>query len=189
MLIQKAVTPDLPEYRDVIAIYEEAFPLEERYPLDVVEQLAQCEAVEYLAFYDSQAAAEEPCGFAFNAIACGYLYVVFLAVNAHVRSRGYGSRILRQMRAEHPTYMTVLEIEPIDPAADNNDQRLRRLAFYERNGFTSAGCILREEEMDYEVLVAPPLDDPDAQFDPDKFVCVMERAMNYLVSLEIVHGE
>ena len=194
-LIQKRVMPGMPEYRDIIAIYEEAFPPVERYPLDMLEKLAQCENVEYLAFYDGEMAdgaavngeaTATPCGFAFNVIAGGYLYVVFLAVNAHVRSRGYGTRILAQMRAENPSCMTVLEIEPIDPAAENNDQRLRRLEFYERNGFSSAGCILREEEMDYAVLVAPPLDDPAVQFDPDKFVFVMERATDHLIPLEIV---
>ena len=181
-LIQKAVTPDLAEYAQVVALYEEAFPPEERYPVELLDRSVAWPGIEYTAYFDGDLL----CGFTHSAIAGGYLYVIFLAVNAHVRSRGYGTRILAQIRAAHPDCMTVLEIEPLDPAAPNNDQRLRRLAFYERNGFTPAGYVLREEEMDYAVLVAPPFDGREAQFDPAEFVDTMVELTNGEIPLEIL---
>lgn len=194
-LIQKTVTRDSSEYRDVIAIYEEAFPPEERYPVELLDHLeANYPAVEFMAYFDPDSMPAEgtyakPCGFAFSVVAEGYLYVSYLAVSAHVRARGLGTRMLSQLRSLHSDCATVLEIEPPDAAAPNNAQRLRRLAFYERNGFAPAGCILRDDEMDYLVLVAPPFDGRAMTFDPEEFVAVMTRATGGHIPLEILEQE
>ena len=248
LLEQKPVKPGSPEYAHVLAIYEEAFPPEERYPVEMLDQLAaECAQVEFVAFFDVQDATgddvpgggaetgepasrnaevgnltgaeadglddgnaepdvpagggaepcesahcdAEPCGFAFNVIAGGFVYVVYLAVNAHVRSNGYGSRMLAQIRKAHAGRTAVLEIEPMLADAPNYAQRVRRLAFYERNGFSRADYVLREDEMDYEVLVAPPIaadaSGGDASsFDPWVFARVISETTGGKISMEII---
>ena len=250
LLEQKPVKPGSPEYEHVLAIYEEAFPPEERYPVEMLDQLAaECAQVEYVAFFDAQDATgddvpgggaepcgldggnaepgdpagggaepcgfahcdaepdglaggnvepgdpagggAEPCGFAFNVIAGEFVYVVYLAVNAHVRSNGYGSRMLAQIRKAHAGRTAVLEIEPMLEDAPNYAQRVRRLAFYERNGFSRADYVLREDEMDYEVLVAPPIaadaSGVDASsFDPWVFARAISEATGGKISMEII---
>lgn len=268
LLEQKPVKPGSPEYEHVLAIYEEAFPPEERYPVEMLDQLAaECAQVEYVAFFDVQDATgddvpgggaepcgfahcdaepdglagdgaeagesasrnaeagnltgaeadglddgnaepddpagggaepcesaycdAEPCGFAFNVIAGEFVYVVYLAVNAHVRSNGYGSRMLAQIRKAHAGRTAVLEIEPMLEDAPNYAQRVRRLAFYERNGFSRADYVLREDEMDYEVLVAPPIaadaSGMDASsFDPWVFARAISEATGGKISMEII---
>jgi ribosomal protein S18 acetylase RimI-like enzyme len=61
--------------------------------------------------------------------------VLYLAVDGSLRGKGYGSRVLSQIKAEKPGQRTVLNIEPLDEKAPNAEQRRKRLAFYERNGF------------------------------------------------------
>lgn len=46
----------------------------------------------------------------------------------------------------------VLCIEPMEETSPNYDQRLRRLAFYERNGFQRQGHYFYELDEVYEIL-------------------------------------
>ena len=58
-----------------------------------------------------------------------YRYVEYLAVNPELRGRSYGSQLLRYLVDGGHT--TILEIDPL-----SNELSVRRLQFYERNGFT-----------------------------------------------------
>ena len=46
----------------------------------------------------------------------------------------------------------LLEIEPVVREAGNYQQRVRRLAFYERNGFTVTNMLTHEADQTYRVL-------------------------------------
>ena len=46
----------------------------------------------------------------------------------------------------------LLEIEPVVREAGNYQQRVRRLAFYERNGFTVTNMLTHEADQTYQVL-------------------------------------
>ena len=46
----------------------------------------------------------------------------------------------------------LLEIEPVMREAGNYQQRVRRLAFYERNGFTVTNMMTHEADQTYRVL-------------------------------------
>ncbi len=70
-----------------------------------------------------------------------------LAVDGRTRSAGYGSRILTHVGQRYPGVPLLLEIEPVTrpqlPAA------VRRLAFYERNGFTVTNMLTHEADQTY----------------------------------------
>jgi GNAT superfamily N-acetyltransferase len=91
-------------------------------------------------------------GFSYVIHSHGFHYILFLAVNDQLRSQGYGSRIIAQLRTLYPSDSLVLDIEQPDPSAKNNRQRLRRLAFYKRNGFYLTPKKLEEDQMTYRVL-------------------------------------
>lgn len=63
----------------------------------------------------------------------------FLAVAGERRGTGVGSRALGLLRERYPGKRIVLEIEPPYLPADNTPQRIKRKAFYERNGFQDTG--------------------------------------------------
>ncbi len=71
------------------------------------------------------------------------VYLLFLAVEESKQSQGYGSQILAQVKKEAGVRPCVLTIEPMDEEdASNRTQRLKRLAFYERNGYQAIESLL-----------------------------------------------
>ena len=163
-LTYAAVSPDSAEFSQVEALYEEAFPPEERFPIGGLLDMARKPEAAFVAYYDEADGdgggvvagngGRTLCGFTFHFVTRTFCYILFLAVNPDVRSHGYGSRILGQLREVYADRVHVLEIEPLDPAAPNYAQRVRRLSFYERNGFAQTGYELVEEEMAYTILCA-----------------------------------
>ena len=73
-------------------------------------------------------------------------------MDGRTRSTGYGSRILTYFAERYGDVPQLLEIEPVVREAANYQQRVRRLAFYERNGFTVTNMITHEADQTYRVL-------------------------------------
>ena len=121
-------------YPQVRRLLAEAFPPAELIPEWVMNALALRRSFDFTAYFDP----EEPsgfCGVTFTIHSDDLLFVVFLATNPALRSRGYGTRILDQLKERFPGFAIALEIEPMTTDASNFHQRERRLAFYQRNGF------------------------------------------------------
>src|SRR5699024_9391089 len=78
---------------------------------------------------------EQFVGFAYVIHSHGMHYILYLAVNDQIRSQGYGTRIINELRRLYPEDSLALDVEQPNPQAANNQQRLRRLKFYRRNGF------------------------------------------------------
>ena len=136
------VTRDAPWFSQVKALYESAFPANERIPIkhlldDKIER-------EFWAFFDKDdgenAAAPKFCGFS-NSISHGDITnIVYFAVVPELRSRGYGSQILQAIRRQHPDTRIVVDIEVEEDSKDAEEleRRNRRRDFYQRNGFDSS---------------------------------------------------
>ena len=62
----------------------------------------------------------------------------YLGVTAARRSAGLGSRILQLLQAQGRPLVTESELPVTGDGEEENDIRRRRIAFYERNGFTAA---------------------------------------------------
>ena len=126
----------------VKALYESAFPANERIPIkhlldDKIKR-------EFWAFFDKEeggdAAAPKFCGFS-NSISHGDITnIVYFAVVPELRSRGYGSKILQAIREKHPDARIVVDIEVEEDSKDAEEleRRNRRREFYTRNGFDSS---------------------------------------------------
>ena len=166
VLAKRVVTEQLPEYDQVIATYEEAFPANERISVKELISLAEKHDVEFMAYYEGT----QLVGFTYSVVSEGYLYVVFLAVCPTIRGGGFGSRILTRLREDHPDLVHALAIEPLDENAPNLAQRISRLRFYERNGFKLMGYNIYEGGMRYSLLADSPA------FDPDVFASAMNAA-------------
>ncbi|MDD5941248.1 GNAT family N-acetyltransferase [Fibrobacter sp.] len=144
------VTRDAPWFPQVKALYESAFPANERIPIkhlldDKIKR-------EFWAFFDKEkgenhaevgkeiAAAPKFCGFS-NSITHGSITnIVYFAVVPELRSRGYGSKILQAIRRQHPDTRIVVDIEVEEDSKDAEEleRRNRRREFYQRNGFDAS---------------------------------------------------
>ena len=63
------------------------------------------------------------------------IFITYIAINDEIRSKGYGSKILTYLKENNPTLPISLNVEMLDDNASNKEQRIKRVVFYERNGF------------------------------------------------------
>ena len=160
----KKGSPYLPQ---VQALYESAFPANERIPM---KQLLDDKIKrEFWAFFDDSlrenhgekndseiAAPLTFCGFS-NSISHGDITnIVYFAVVPKLRCRGYGSQILQAIREKHPDSRIVVDIEVEEDSKDAEEleRRNRRRDFYQRNGFDAAPVEYHWQGEHYRLLSA-----------------------------------
>jgi GNAT superfamily N-acetyltransferase len=144
------VTRDAPWFPQVKALYESAFPANERIPIkhlldDKIKR-------EFWAFFDGDLF----CGFS-NSITHGSITnIIYFAVMPELRSRGYGSQILQVIREQHPDTRIVVDIEVEEDSKDAEEleRRNRRRDFYLRNGFGSSPVDYVWQGEHYRLLTA-----------------------------------
>ncbi len=127
MIELKGVLPSDAEWPSVECLYTEAFPVAERRPLEAFRNLAEVGVLHVEAVVG-------------NGIFCGFVtwwdmdYFIFgehFAVLPECRGGGIGTQVLDLLLARSQRPM-VLEAElPTD------DMSVRRIGFYERNGFVT----------------------------------------------------
>lgn len=148
MLQKKRVTPTLPDYQSVVKMYHEAFPANEQLPLWYLQFLTLRRGISFSAYYDD----DQIVGMIYTTKTQNTIFVLYLATNARIRSRGYGTKILQQLIRENPNQEIVLNIEPQDVSADNADQRAKRLRFYQKNGFMLTGYVIEDSNQEFDIL-------------------------------------
>ena len=152
------VTIDSPYLPQVKALYESAFPENERIP---IKQLLDNKIKrEFWAFFvnDESDGVAPPrfCGFS-NSISHGNITnIVYFAVEPELRSRGYGSQILQAIREKHPDSRIVVDIEVEEDSKDAEEleRRNRRREFYQRNGFGASPVDYHWQGEHYRLLTA-----------------------------------
>ena len=141
-----------PHRGEIKRLYHTAFPKEELLPWWIVRLLTVQKCVDLTGYYKEDTFA----GFTFTATTEDILFVLFFAVEDHRRGDGLGSAILQYMKDRNPGKTIVLNVEPVDERAENNDQRIRRMAFYKKNGFYDTGYNIREVGGVFRVLATVP---------------------------------
>jgi len=149
----KIIGSDFGEKERLYAIYEEAFPVEERIPTDEFLDVVRSYGCTPWALYDGGEMVGFTCVMPNAEWRIAYIW--FLAVAADKRCQGYGSKAILLLREQYAGSQLVLDMEPIDPASANSAQRLRRLAFYERCGFVRAFMDMSYFGMDFELMSLP----------------------------------
>ena len=114
--------------RQARALYRSAFPKEERLPWWILRLNACRKGIDLTAFMEGDVF----CGFTASVTVENLHFLLFFAIDDEKRGMGYGSAVLQMLQKQHQTL--VLNVELLDPAAENYDQRKRRFAFYQRNG-------------------------------------------------------
>lgn len=135
--------------KDAQVLCKTAFPPEEQMPFFLLV-LKSCRSDNHFtAYYDDDTFA----GISYCIELADTVYVLYLAVNDQIRSRGYGSAILSTIKERYAGKTLMLEIETLSQSdAENMAQRQARFSFYERNGFKPTN--LREEDnaVIYDIL-------------------------------------
>lgn len=148
MLKIKDVTSKLKEYDRVVQIYSDSFPKNEKLPMWLLKVMSKRNSVEFLAFYDN----DNFCGFTYLIHNKNITFILYLATDKIIRSKGYGSQILNWIVENHKENCIVLNIETVDDKYANYEERLSRQKFYFKNGFIDTKFKLIDKEDIYDVL-------------------------------------
>lgn len=141
------VTKESEKFQEIERLYWAAFPREERVPMDTL--LEADGPYDFIACYDGAIL----CGF-YSALTFGDItHILFLAVEEKLRDHGYGSQILAEIGKAYAGNRVILDVEMVDPEADNNEQREQRIAFYLRNGYHHSGISYGWRGVMYEILI------------------------------------
>ena len=139
-------TENLPE---IFRLYKAAFPLKERVDLNVyLDDTAG--GLDILSFWEDDLF----CGFAVFFTHKDLTQIFYFAIEEDLRRQGYGGRALRSMQAYYKGKRILADLEDPVPGAPNPEERLRRIAFYERNGFALSDVHIRWEDEDYVMMVS-----------------------------------
>ena len=121
--------------KDVIPLFLEAFPEDERPPVFIFKKTVKRKNSELLTFYDKG----EFIGFSLLCFYEDVAYMYFLAVVKEKRNQGYGGQILQSLFNLFSGTTIFLLHEEIDDKYRDNEMRKRRKEFYLRNGFKENG--------------------------------------------------
>jgi GNAT superfamily N-acetyltransferase len=136
--------------RNVREIYISAFPKEERMPFWLMLIMGRLWNTKFLALRDADAV----CGFVYMAMTRRLIFIMFLAVDETIRSKGYGRRILTEVQSMHPGRKIIVSIERCDVEAHDIEQRIRRKRFYLSNGYAETGYLIKLAGVEQEILIA-----------------------------------
>lgn len=134
---------------DIKGIYVEAFPKKERMPFPIMVAMSKLWNTQFFGFYDGGT----PCGLIYLVSIRKIVFVMFFAVDKRLRSKGYGSSILQQLKDKYPDKKIIISIEPCDDNAPDIALRKRRKSFYMRNGFIETGYMVKMNGVAQEIII------------------------------------
>lgn len=135
---------DLPGIR---SLYERAFPVNERRPLDPLLNDATGHSKVLSAHSENGF-----CGFVCILEWSDIVHIIYFAVEERQRGKGLGSEILQAVHRENPHKRVIVDIEEPDPSVSNNRQRIKRKAFYLHNGYAETEIRYNWLGTDYVIL-------------------------------------
>ena len=135
--------------QEIKDLYVSSFPKEDQMPFALMVMMSHLWNTEFLAFFDDDVL----CGFVYMATIGKQSFVMFMAVNENLHSRGYGSRILETVQSMHLNNRIIVSIEPCDEDKEDFEQRVRRKGFYRKNGYLETGYYMKLGGKRQEVLI------------------------------------
>ena len=140
-MLRKTIYTDQKNIKeDVSVLLVEAFPENERPPVDFFFENIKKDNNELIAFYDNDAFI----GFTALAFYQDICYIFFLAVSPTKRHQGYGSEILETIKKDYSDYILLLAYEEVDPKYPNYLERVNREKFYLNHGFINNDLVTNE---------------------------------------------
>ena len=129
-------------------LYAQAFPPSERKPFSIILSMRRKGKTDVWCFYRDGRFA----GFASTINGDGLIMIDYLAVEEKLRGQGVGAGALKALCDAYPDAGLFVEIEsPFEPGEDQAD-RIRRKAFYERCGFTPSRTMADVFGVRYELM-------------------------------------
>ena len=173
MLQIREITKKSKDFNLVKDLYYSAFPVSEQAPMWLLLKQAKKDFVNFVAYYDK----DEFVGFTYTTTHGNLTYLLYIAINADIRSKGYGSQILNCIKDFYPDNRIILNIETEDEKADNNEERKKRKNFYTKNGYSPAGFLVNMNDGIFEMLIN------NGVCTSDEFLVLFKKYIGFIPSL------
>lgn len=134
-------------HRQVDKLLKRSIPDVERMSWALFYLMISRGKAKYYSFYEDK----ELVGLIYYFDTKEYVYVLYLAVNPDIRSKGYGSKILEWIN-NHTKKKIVIDIESVKENSNNSEQRQKRLNFYLKNGFNLTNIIVEFRKNKFQLL-------------------------------------
>lgn len=132
------------------ALYEAAFPISERKPFSIILEKRAQGAAEILSIEDDKKRFR---GLLITMLHKDMVLVDYFAIDEESRGIGIGSDVLKLFMARYANKRIFLEIESTaSESAEDYDTKIRRKAFYEKNGLTSQGYLVNQLGVELEIM-------------------------------------
>jgi len=135
--ITKAIKYDKEGFQHIKDLYSSAFPRQEQVPLALLINQTKKDTVKFDAFYDGDVFV----GLTYTISFKDMTYLWYLATQPDLRSKGYGSQIMRRLHEVYPNNRIVLNLDVQDESAADREVRKKRKEFYIKNGYSSTGYL------------------------------------------------
>ena len=136
------------DYVEIKELYEESFPRTERFPFNYIIRKSNKKDIQFDVVYDEN----KMIGMSYIILEGNIAFILYFAVNNKHRGKGYGTEILKQVKEKYKNHTILLEIEEIKEDSSNYEQRIRRKAFYEKNGFFGTNKLIKEGPHIFEIM-------------------------------------
>lgn len=138
----------LPQWIRIYCLYRRAFPRYERKPFSIIRSMWKKGKTDVWYFENSGRFA----GFAATINDSELILLDYLAVSKNMRGQGIGSRILSVLKEFYGGKGLFVEIESAYEAVPNREERLRRKAFYLKNGMQPSCVMASVFDVNMELL-------------------------------------
>lgn len=130
-------------------LYRKAFPANERKPFAMIIRKTISGQWDSWVLTDSQ---NQFLGLATTVNWKDIVLLDYFAIAEEKRNSGYGSEALKKLQECYHNKKFILEIERADQPSDNSEERVRRKAFYLRNGMEALGILVCLFGVEMELL-------------------------------------
>lgn len=170
------VTNKFKDKKKIKEILKYSFSKEELMPFFMMILMSKMDSTDFLAFYDN----EILCGFTYMATYNSTTFIIYLAVNRELRSRGYGSKILNKIEKMYSNNKLVLFIDRCDLEKTDNMIRNRRKRFYLTNGYKETNYLIDSTKEFQEILIK------NGEFNKEEFLQFMKKYSNGTMKCNII---
>lgn len=129
-------------------LYRKSFLLNERVPFFLLKSRTRKGKAKFYSICEN----EKFVGLMYQVYYNDIVYLFFFAIVEKLRGQGYGSRVLDAIKEQYKKKRIILMAEAIDEHSDNNAERVKRIEFYNRNGFCELGYRVWELDVIYTML-------------------------------------
>ena len=163
-------------YKQVNNIYKESFPKEERYIS--LNKMIKSKDTELYCLINK----EEVYGIIYLIKYKEMIFILYLAINSDIRSKGYGSYLLKWCLEKYNEKEVYLNVEEIKEDKKDYETRKKRQKFYLKNGFYMTDYISKEDMQNFNILCNHKNMKIENYIELDKFVAqILDEPVSNIV--------